>query len=474
MLTLEKSQIGPSSGLYSGVVSLRIRIDGHRILDVDGRELLLRGINAGGRAKFPPYAPFAFHESGLAAQQDAPSFDDALNAYADRLQRWGMSVVRLPFSWEALEPERGRYDDAYLQRYEKMVLAYAARGMRVIVDFHQDVFARPYAGDGFPLWACPTPEDGSLSPAPANPHWFMGYVQDDRVKQAFDRFWADDDGLLAAFEAMWHHMAARMWQHDAVIGFEVINEPGWGTAGMHEWAAQTLTPFYSHMARVIREVAPDAPIFFDATGADALSCTTGLARPDGEGFVFAPHFYAPEVILEGRWEGDVKSIRPLRRWAELGREWNVPVLLGEFGVTPRAQGCDRYVRANYDALDEHRMHATLWECSTTEDDWNDEGMSVLGPGGSEGPTVAELVRPYPLAVAGQLTSFRFDAERNEGELRYVARAGGLTEIVLPERRFPSCQALFEQGSGTFEQIGDRGHIRATNDGAVTLRIRVDG
>jgi endoglycosylceramidase len=441
-------------------------VDGTRLFDATGRQLLLRGINAGGRSKTPPYAPFPFAESGRDEQRGSATFETAAAEYFDRLAAWGLSVVRLPFSWEALEPTRCSYDETYLQRVLTMARACGERGMRVIVDFHQDVFARPYAGDGFPLWACPQPVGEPSGPVHT---WFMGYVQDETMKLAFDRFWRNEDGLRDSFEAMWRHLAARAWTIDAVIGFEVINEPGWGTANMHDWARQTLTPFYSHMASVLHDVAPGSLIFFDSTGADSLTCTTGLQRPDGDNLVFAPHFYAPEVIMEGRWDGNLGATGPLRNWAKLGAKWDLPVLLGEFGITTRADGCEAYVRANYDRLDELLLHGTLWECSTTVDDWNDEGMSVLGPGGSEGPTVKELVRPYPLAVAGELTSFSWKDHRLE--VKYRAVAGGVSEVVAPARCFAGGIAIELHGvPGEVTQRGDRVVVRADEAGDARLCV----
>jgi endoglycosylceramidase len=424
--------------------TLRLTIDGTRLVDALGRAVMLRGINAGGRSKLPPWAPFPFAEAETPASKgpssNAPSFEEAAARYLDRFVAWGLGCVRLPFSWEALEPERGRYDDAYLERYLTLARAAGARGLRVIVDFHQDVFARPYAGDGFPLWTCPKPVP---PPAEPNHHWFLGYVQNADVKRAFDRFWANDDGLMDAFEAMWRHMAGPAWNIDAVIGFEVINEPGWGSASLPDWGPQVMTPFYERMASVVREVAPGAPIFFDATGGDALSAATTIARPAADGMIFAPHFYVPEVIMEGRWGGDVRAVAALGNWAELGANWDLPVLLGEFGLTPSAPGAADYVRANYEQLDEHRLHGTLWECSTSEDDWNHEDMSVLDPAGQERPTVDALVRPYPAASARELVAFSYDADTRRGRWTFSGKRGDTGELVVPAR----CGAITVDAGG---------------------------
>ncbi|MDP6944196.1 MAG: cellulase family glycosylhydrolase, partial [Myxococcota bacterium] len=246
---------------------MRLTAVGSRLLDALGREVMLRGANTGGRSKFEPFIPFPFLESGLAEQADAPPFAEAVETYYDMVASWGTNVVRMPFSWEALEPTRGTYDDTYLSRYQAMISAAESRGIRVIVDFHQDVFASVYCGDGFPLWAVPEPWP---EPAESCASWFSAYFNEGPMHAAWDRFWANEDDLMDDFEAMWTHMASATWPQDAVIGFEIINEPAPGSEPEETWAPEVLTPFYSEMVTVIREAAPGALVFFDSTGAEAL------------------------------------------------------------------------------------------------------------------------------------------------------------------------------------------------------------
>ena len=59
------------------------------------RVVLIRGINIGG-GKVPPFIAM-----------DDPTF-------LDRVAELGFGAIRLPFIWEAFEPEPGRYDEAYL------------------------------------------------------------------------------------------------------------------------------------------------------------------------------------------------------------------------------------------------------------------------------------------------------------------------------------------------------------------------
>ena len=447
--------------------------EGHRLRDTLGREVLLRGVNAGGQAKVPPFFAFGFGDDGLPEDAGTPAFDAAAARYADRLVAWGVNVARLPFTWEAVEPTRGAFDAVFLDRYAALAAALGDRGIRVIVDFHQDVFARPYCGDGFPLWALPAPVPPI--PAPADCHdWFQGYLQDGPVRDAFDRLWANEDGLLDALEAMWRHVAGRLAAVPGVVGFEILNEPGWGSADPAVWAPTVLTPFYTRLAAAIRDVAPGVLAFFDSTGFDAVTASTALARPEGDGLVFAPHWYVPSVILLGTWDGADDMLEPVGRWRTQGDTWEVPVLIGEFGIRADAADGPDYLRANYAAFDAHLLHATAWEYSWSARDWNEEGMSLVDGEGRESGNVDAVVRAYPRAVAGDLVSFAFDPASRAGTLVFDAAGPGISEIAAPARSFPDgLSATVEGPAGAWRDDRSAGVllVESTGVGRITVRFQ---
>src|SRR5580693_2581777 len=146
------------------LASSQLRADGTALRDALGRVVVLRGVDAGGRSKLAPFAPFDFTGDG---------YDAALGAYLDRAASWGINALRVPFVWAAVEPTEGTYDPAFLARYDALLDGAWARGMFTIVDFHQDVYADVYCGDGFPDWTLPGP-----LPAPAHdcPDWGGEYL----------------------------------------------------------------------------------------------------------------------------------------------------------------------------------------------------------------------------------------------------------------------------------------------------------
>ena len=450
--------------------SLRLTPIGTELRDELGRLVLLRGANTGGRSKFPPFHPFPFSESGLGEQESSPAFNDAVTQYFARMASWGLNVARMPFTWEALEPVRDEFDEAFLDRYVAQIEAAGAHGIHVIVDYHQDVYARPFCGDGFPLWTI-------AEPIPETPDdcttWFMGYFFDDGQKAAFDRFWANEDGLRDEFKDMWQHMVERTRDLPNVIGFEIINEPGAGSADDTVWGPEVLTPFYTEMGAHIRSHDDDALVFFDSTGLDAVTQETAVELPDGDGWVFAPHFYDPTAFLGDAAGGDFDVAESLGRWAAKRDEWGVPLIVGEFGIEAVDPGAVAYITDNFDAMDVFQLHGTVWEYSTTVDDWNDEGMSIVGPDGEDTQVVDAIVRAYPTAVDGDLTAWTWDPATLDGELTYAATADGVTEIAVPTRLYPGgveVTIVGVDGCWALDEARERAVIRVLGAGEVTVMI----
>lgn len=397
-----------------------------RFRDRRNREVVLRGINTGGRSKWSPYLPFELRGTSTLAEIESRATD-----FFRRVAQWGLDTVRLPFSWEALEPQRGQYDEAYRARYRTLLDAAWSVGLRVIVDFHQDIFASPFCGDGFPLWAVPEEERG---PARRDhPGWFFKYAFDPGVRRSFERFWTNEEGLRDAFLEMWASMAETLGDHPAVVGFEPINEPGWGdVSDIEAWKRDVLTPFYSEVHTILREIAPDVLVFYDAPGVDALyPRAASIIRPTGEGFIFAPHYYDNGIIHGGGWSGG----RPgpvVDHFADFRAKHSTPVLVGEFGVGHGAHRGMEWLERLVDALDHHHLSATLWECSETNEKWNGEDLNVLEPDGSERAILDTYARPWLRAVAGTRPTFQWSTRQNRGRASWLSD-GGVTEIRVPRR-----------------------------------------
>lgn len=431
---------------------------GTSLVDEHGRILTLRGINAGGRSKFAPYSPFDYPAGG---------FDEALGSYLDRAQAWGFNVLRVPFSWEGIEPVQDSYDEQLLDRYDQLLDSAWQRGLWTIVDFHQDIYSEAYCGDGFPGWTLDNPPE----PHHDCPSWFMSYFTNDDVKAAFDAFWSDSTGVRTELGEMWEMMAERHKDRPGVLGYEIINEPSPGSADRATWEVEVLAPFYSEFVARLQQRDPDALIFFDVSGMQAVSPATALPRPEGDNLVFAPHFYDSGALIGGMVSEDL--LTPLSVWKDQADAWDVPVLLGEYGIKATHQAATEHARRHYEALNKLGMHGTWWEYSDSAERWNEEDLSVVDTEGNERPALLDsIVQPYAAALAGELQVILHDPATASFYLEYTpAEAGGVSDIAVPQRLYGGGLRVGAQGACVHETDG---HLLVQADsGAALVRLSLD-
>ena len=295
-----------------------LRVVGRHFVGPDGRVVLLRGVNLGGDGKLPPF----------------PTPDDPV--LLDRLTELGFNAIRLPFIWEAYEPEPGRYDEAYLTRLVAVAATAWARGIYVIIDIHQDGFARTLCygcGAGFPLWA--------VSPR-ATPHppdngcgckgWPLLELTDPGVYRSFADFYADAHGVRARYLAMLGRVAGAFAAVPGVVGYDPLNEP-WGDE------RREIAPLYRDAAAALRARHPTAILFLEGRGPTATGFRTRLPRPGLDNIAFAPHYYKPLAIVREDGGGRTAVIdRAFGRMEAKAAEWGVPLLVGEFGIPGGAAG----------------------------------------------------------------------------------------------------------------------------------------
>ncbi len=416
----------------------RVHVAGSALVDDLGRQVVLRGFNAGGRAKMPPFLPFDV-PPGSTVEHTADELFGALEGL-------GANAVRLTFSWEAFEPTRGAYDYDYLDRYEMLLDAAHAHGIAAIVDFHQDVFASPFCGDGFPLWAIGPIPHGAPHYDCAFPWWSLpAFNPWSTVNLAFHRLWTNTDGLADDMEAMWRTVAGALGPHPAVAAFEVINEPAPGMYAVEEFDSTVLPAFYERMIPAIRGASGGATVLWDER-IGATGTPPDLVPPRVDGIVFAPHYYEPMIaigfpfVLEDAIRADLASaFEPMERW-------NMPVLLGEFGVPNGNLAKAAYLDFVLDEVDSHRGHATMWSASMSPTLWNNEDFSVLRPDGTEQSWAGAVVRAYPRAVSGRIASFSWDADALRFELEVSDAGTDVSEIYLPRRHLGTAPSILVDGA----------------------------
>lgn len=427
--------------------------------DAQGREVLLRGVNVNS------YGDYFQADPALPAT--LPVTDEDWREMA----ALGFSAVRFIVTWSTLEPERGRYDEAYIDKVRDGIAAAGRAGLYVIVDMHQDAWSKYIATppgttceadtetaigwDGAPEWAtltdgastCRSPGARELSPA---------------VGTAFRNFYADKDGIRTALAQAWGHLAGRLADQPAVIGYDLLNEPN-GVADLKILQPQ-YTAFLVDTITAIRKA--------EATGSVAprimfvepivLWPVPGTAPPigftDDENIAFAPHNYfgsiskllTPEAGFEvsanyaqqlgaalwigeyGWWGTDADSMAMLRRYAAAEDK----AIAGSAWWQWRQACGDPHSLNNPERRTGDQLHLNGVTCPGDKDQGLTEGY------------VTVLSRPYPRAAPGTIMSLVSDPDARTMTMSGVApAAGGELVVWVPDNGTGSPKAAASSVEG---------------------------
>src|SRR5690606_37386512 len=113
----------------------------HFVTDQYGRTLILHGMSTSNFSKFSPDQLPWINEADVAREAS-----------------YGFNLSRYVIAWAAIEPEKGVFDENYLNETVKRVEWYTSRGMYVLLDMHQDLYSGVFGGggNGAPPWAVRT------------------------------------------------------------------------------------------------------------------------------------------------------------------------------------------------------------------------------------------------------------------------------------------------------------------------------
>ncbi|MGZ4718752.1 MAG: glycoside hydrolase family 5 protein, partial [Acidimicrobiales bacterium] len=418
-----------------------------RVLDDQGRQVLLRGVNLNVLGDY------------YQANPDYPTVIPATDADWAEMQSHGFDVVRLLISWSSLEPTRGAVDHDYLQRIHDAVDEARAHDIYVVLDMHQDAYgkfsptpsgttcpdgSKPSIGwDGAPEWATVT--DGADTCAAAGVRELSPVVM-----RAFENFYLDTDGIQGELVKTWAAVAQEFASDPTVAGYDLFNEPNWGadaaTSGARLGAftqkvitairaAETAGGGFSHIA------------FFEPVvlfpGAGTLVPPSSVTDAN---VVFAPHNYNDSIQGGTIQEGFDAA-------ATAAADYGTTFWIGEYGWFGTPSDDALKVAAYAAAEDQYRVGGTWWQWKQACGDPH----SVGSPGGTppdelihfhrtdcpgdvdKGP-VAEwlpiLSRAYPRSAPGQLVHLSSDPVT--GALSIVGSVGDAStdarlDLWVPDR-----------------------------------------
>lgn len=369
--------------------------------------------------------------------------------------------MRYLTSWVAIEPQKGVYDENYLNELERRVNWYTSRQMYVMIDMHQDVYSAFVGGNGAPEWACRTNGAGPISLPGGTPWWLKNI--DPQVVNCWINFWSytQHKDLQDHYILTWQKIAERFKNNPYVIGYDLMNEP-WGGDVIKvfltgEFEREQLTAFYSRLIPALRNTDQNKYIFFEPLPAPVtFGLPTNLINVkdtrSSSRIVYAPHCY-PYDTHEGLGY-TATSKNQLRDWErERGKDTkrygSVPLLTGEFGLSPTQAGFDDYL-TDFNAMSDRN----LWHWSYWSNDLG--GWSPLNADRSETVILQHLIRAYPKATAGKLLAFSFDPSSKKFTMTFVSNTAisQPTEIFVPNRFYPNGWNLNVVGTTNYTQSFD--------------------
>jgi endoglycosylceramidase len=337
--------------------------------------------------------------------------------------------------WDGLEPDKGVFDEAYLDRIQERLDWCQEAGLSVVLDMHQDLYSIHFGGDGAPLWAI---EDNGW-PAEYQDPWALNYL-DPGVLAAFANYW---DYRKPKYAYLQEHytmavmkLVERFHDHPALIGYDLMNEPFPGYYKPLTFESQVLKPFYERLTAAIRSVDTDNWVFFEpvALGVNqGTPSTLGVVkdtRPGGQRLAYFPHIYTIDLEVQGKYSSSQGWLMlwENNRRSEIKNQ-NAPMLIGEIGVADSVIGEVEFLKDAMAMADRSTSGWAYWS-------YDSGPMGVINSDGSERAKINCLIRVYPKAVAGCPTQYSYDPETRVFKL--VFKETGInapTEIYIPAKRF---------------------------------------
>ncbi|CAI2171442.1 2950_t:CDS:10 [Funneliformis geosporum] len=245
-----------------------LKADGKWFKDEQGRICLLRGVNLCGNSKLPTKPNGSSHlNEGFFDHRNVsfvgrPFPLEEVHQHFARLRTWGLTFVRLLVTWESLEHAGpGVYDEEFIDYLINVIEQMPRYGIKCFIDPHQDCWSRFSGGSGAPGWTFEVAgldmtkfkttgaayvHNMNHKPGDSLPMvWPTNYTKL-ASSTMFTLFWGGDvfapnntcegvnvqEFLQTKYVNCYKHLASRLQHLEAVMGFELMNEPHQGYIGL--------------------------------------------------------------------------------------------------------------------------------------------------------------------------------------------------------------------------------------------------
>jgi endoglycosylceramidase len=416
------------------------RVSNGFVRDADGRAVIMHGANIAGADKNAPYWDKKTQADWQRARDD-----------------WGFNAARLVVVWAAIEPQRGVYDDAFIEAVATRVEWAKQADLLVVVDMHEDIYGEGFGFDGAPRWTCDASHYANFKPIQP---WFLNSLNAD-VTACVDGFWTTPD-LQQHYTEAWRRLATRLAGYDNVVGFDPMNEPYWGSKGILDFEPEVLGPFYEQLVPAVRTAAPQWIAFIEPSSSRNLGTPTRLAPPTYGDVAYAPHSYDRDAESGKGFDPAHRDALMANVSALAGEahDMSAALWIGEYGGSGTAPGIGDYMTAQYDAAGAVAGSSMYWSYDSSG------GYGLLNTDGTEVPSLlAVVVRPYPERVAGDPVSYAFDAATSTFTFTYHPNRAiaAPTVVSVAPRIYPNGYAVDCDGC-TYQKTPGRLVITAAPGG----------
>lgn len=367
-----------------------------RIYDLHGRTVIYHGVNLSNYSKHSAPPPDSTSR-GLAGHPWHGEKE------ADDLKSWGFNLVRYLIFWEAVEPTPGNYDDAYIDSAIANIRMLGDRGIDVIVDLHQDLFAQKFHGNGCPEWAI---RDDGKKFEKQQP-WALNYLQP-AVQASFKNLWSNKDNLLDYNIKMVEHVLLKVKQVPNVIGVDVFNEP-WPDGWPLTFERKSLSNYYKRLWDMWQNHTNGYPFLaFEPWMSTSAGYPTNIRlKNDSPGFLYMPHYYDffCEQNKPYKWFNRQVLKRSMNIRSYEAQEFKCPVIIGEFGFPTGAKNYLKALDDFFELADKHRIGWAYW--SYDKIIHNDRGFLNEDGTPADNKFLSKLVRIYPQFIQGRNEKYQF-------------------------------------------------------------------
>ena len=281
-----------------------LHTSGVHIVDADGNQVRLRGVDVGGwlmmEAWMTPADKSGLPDNYKMIQTLDKRFGVAteqrlIKTYQqnwitsqdfDNMKAQGFNFIRLPVWWLNFETMDGTWRPDAFEMVDWAVAEAAKRGIYTLIDMHGVV--------------------GGESAVQS-------------AGQEDNTYWKNVDQQKAT-SAIWTKLADHFKGNPAVMGYDLINEP-FGAGPPDVW------PAYARLYKVVRAADPDHIVVMDSTfGNYSYESMPNPAKYGWKNLVYEIH----EYVFGGTGDAVEKGATSRVESVNAHRQWDVPAYIGEF------------------------------------------------------------------------------------------------------------------------------------------------